>query len=137
MAETDKYYEDLFAPLMAKEGISGAAAAVTPGKAKLWARIKKEMSGGKGKGAAAGLLAWLALDKVISAGEGMAERGIQKEAIRGQAALATPENLYYQAAMPRAQAEEEQARVALFSTLSGGVLGPSNLAKGERMIGGG
>jgi hypothetical protein len=72
----------------------------SPEKAKLWAQIKKSMMGGEGKKAATGLVAWLALERIISAGEGMAERGIQREAIRGQAELATPENLYYQAAQP-------------------------------------
>ena len=49
--------------------------------------------------------------------------------------MITPENLYFQAAQPQAQAEESMARTALFQQLSGGVLGPS-LAKGEYMIGG-
>jgi endonuclease YncB( thermonuclease family) len=44
--------------------------------------------------------------------------------------------MYYQAALPQAQAEAQEARQALFSQLTnGGVLGPT-LARGERRIGG-
>ena len=49
--------------------------------------------------------------------------------------MIAPESLYFQAAQPQAQQEESMARQALFSQLSGGVLGPS-LAKGEYMVGG-
>jgi hypothetical protein len=77
--------------------------------------------------------AWL-VDKILKATHERGMRNIQREGLRGQAEMITPENLYFQAAQPQAQAEESQARQALFSQLSGGILGPS-LAKGEIMIG--
>lgn len=87
------------------------------------------------KTGAGSMFLWMALRGVLDAINQRAERGIQREAIRGQRELATPENLYYQAALPSARAEEETARQALFAQLSGGVIGPS-LAKGERIVGG-
>ena len=77
---------------------------------------------------------WL-LDKILQTTHERGMRNIQKEGLRSQAEMITPENLYMQAAQPQAQEEESMARQALFSQLSGGVLGPS-LAKGEYMIGG-
>jgi len=97
-------------------------------------KLKEMFSSGKAKAGVGGLLAVLAMERLLSEYNQAAERGVQREAIRGQGELATPENLYYQAAMPTAQAEEEQARQALFAQISGGVLGPT-LAKGERLIG--
>jgi len=69
---------------------------------------------------------------------GIHKRGLRKielANLRNQAELLTPQNLYYQAALPQAQEEESMARNALLGQLSGGVLGPQ-LAKGEYMIGG-
>ncbi|KKL10486.1 hypothetical protein LCGC14_2555320 [marine sediment metagenome] len=87
------------------------------------------------KGAGTGIfLTWL-LNKVLQTGHETGMRNIQKEGLRSQAEMVTPENLYFQAAQPQAQEEESMARQALFTQLSGGVLGPS-LAKGEYMIGG-
>lgn len=87
------------------------------------------------KGVGAGIfMTWL-LNKILQTGHETGMRGIQRAGLREQAELITPENLYFQAAQPEAQAEESMARQALFSQLSGGVLGPQ-LAKGEYMIGG-
>ncbi len=77
---------------------------------------------------------WL-LDKIMKTSHEAGMRGIQREGLRSQAELVTPENLYFQAAQPQAQEEESMARQALFTQLSGGVLGPQ-LAKGEFSIGG-
>lgn len=60
---------------------------------------------------------------------------LAREAARMKGELATPENLYAEAALPGAMAEAQQARNALLTQLSGGVIGPS-LARGERLIGG-
>lgn len=87
------------------------------------------------KGAGAGMFATWLLNKILQTGHETGMRNIQREGLRSQAELVTPENLYYQAAQPAAQAEETQAREALFAQLSGGVLGPQ-LAKGEFSIGG-
>ena len=87
------------------------------------------------KGMGAGLFATWLLQKILQTGHETGMRNIQKEGLRSQAEMITPENLYMQAAQPQAQEEESMARNALFQQLSGGVLGPS-LAKGEYMIGG-
>ena len=87
------------------------------------------------KGMGAGVFATWLLNKILQTGHETGMRNIQKEGLRRQAELVTPENLYMQAAQPQAQEEETMARQALFTQLSGGVLGPS-LAKGEYMIGG-
>ncbi len=87
------------------------------------------------KGVGAGIFATWLLQKILQTGHETGMRGIQKEGLRSQAEMVTPENLYFQAAQPAAQEEESMARQALFTQLSGGVLGPQ-LAKGEYMIGG-
>lgn len=87
------------------------------------------------KGVGAGIFATWLLNKIMQTRHETGMRGIQREGLRSQAELVTPESLYFQAAQPQAQQEESMARQALFSQLSGGVLGPS-LAKGEYMIGG-
>lgn len=87
------------------------------------------------KGMGVGLFATWLLQKILQTGHETGMRNIQREGLRSQAEMITPENLYMQAAQPQAQEEESMARQALFSQLSGGVLGPS-LAKGEYMIGG-
>ena len=119
MAVGDPYYEDL---------ITKGAAEAGPG------RLGGFLGKGTVKGAAGGLAMWLAIGRLLDGWNQRAERGIKQEAIRGQAKLASPENLYYQAALPGAKAEEEQARQMLFSQILGGVVGPS-LAAGERLIG--
>ena len=87
------------------------------------------------KGLGAGVFATWLLNKILQTGHETGMRYIQREGLRSQAEMVTPENLYMQAAQPQAQEEESMARQALYSQLSGGVLGRS-LAKGEYMIGG-
>lgn len=87
------------------------------------------------KGLGAGVFATWLLNKILQTGHETSMRGIQRASLREQGEMITPESLYFQAAQPTAQAEESQARTALFQQLSGGVLGPS-LAKGEYLIGG-
>lgn len=118
-------YDEIFAKPVA--GIPGAGGAAG-GAAGLLSR-----PGVKGIGAGV-FMTWL-LNKVLQTTHETKMRGIQKAGLREQGEMITPENLYFQAAQPQAQAEESMARTALFSQLSGGVLGPS-LAKGEMMIGG-
>lgn len=85
------------------------------------------------KAGGAGIFATWLLNKIMQTRHETGMRDIQREGLRSQAEMITPESLYHQAAQPQAQAEESQARQALLSQLSGGVLGPS-LAKGEYMI---
>ena len=80
------------------------------------------------------LLGWMALNAFLEANSQRAERSIRRKALRAQEGGMTPEDLYYQAALPAAQMEEKTARQALFAQISGGVLGPS-LARGERILG--
>ena len=119
-------YEELFAepvPGMPRGGIGGGAG-----------RIGGLLSSPMVKGAGAGIfLTWL-LNKVLQTGHETGMRNIQREGLRSQAEMITPESLYYQAAQPEAQAEERMAHQALMTQLTGGILGPQ-LAKGEMMIG--
>ena len=87
------------------------------------------------KGLGAGVFATWLLNKILQTTHETGMRGIQKAGLRSQAEMVTPENLYFQAAQPQAQEEESMARQALFTQLSGGVLGPQ-LARGEMLIGG-
>lgn len=87
------------------------------------------------KGLGAGVFATWLLNKILQTTHETGMRGIQRAGLREQGEMVTPENLYYQAAQPQAQAEETMAHQALMSQLTGGVLGPQ-LAKGEYMIGG-
>ena len=81
------------------------------------------------------MIGWYLLDKFLAGRNEKKMQNIQMQGMREGAEASSPENLYYQASLPQAQQEEEMARSALLSQLSGGVIGPS-LAKGERMIGG-
>ena len=63
------------------------------------------------------------------------KRNLRREAIQQQAGMVDPESLYLQAALPQAQEEESMARQALFTQLTGGMIGPT-LARGETLIGG-
>jgi len=123
-AGSEAYYDSLFGPEAAPAatgGIGGKAGGL--------------LGSPMVKGAGAGIfLTWL-LNKVLQTGHETGMRNIQREGLRSQAEMVTPENLYFQAAQPQAQAEESMAQQALFSQLSGGVLGPQ-LAKGEYQIGG-
>ncbi len=87
------------------------------------------------KGAGMGIFATWLLDKIMQTKHQSGMRDIQRQGIRSQAEMVTPENLYFQAAQPQAEREETMAHQALMTQLSGGVLGPS-LAKGEYSVGG-
>ncbi len=81
------------------------------------------------------MVGWLLLEKYLSGRHESKLTDIQTQATRGMAELQSPENIYLQqAALPQAQQEEEMARTALLTQISGGVIGPQ-LARGERRIG--
>jgi len=122
-AGSDAYYDSLFGP--------EAGATVPKGKG----GIGGLLSGPGVKGLGAGIFATWLLNKILQTGHETGMRRIQREGLRGQAEMVTPETLYYQAAQPQAQAEEAMAHQALIQQITGGVLGPQ-LAKGEMMIGG-
>ena len=82
-----------------------------------------------------GILGWWLAQKILDTVNQMQDIGVQRRGLRSRAEMITPQSLYAQAALPRAQEEETMARTALMQQLTGGVLGPS-LAKGEMMIGG-
>jgi hypothetical protein len=129
-ANTEEYYKSLLGPTEA-EIMAEAAGSPKPAGGLL-----SKLKGVKGlKGAGAQTLGFLILQRLLNLPAEAGERNVQREAIRAQGASMTPENLYYQAALPQAQEEESQARQALFSQLSGGVIGPS-LPRGYRVIGG-
>ena len=116
-----------------------------PGLDTLYADLLKPTGGIKGRLAGlttkgvgkvgGGMLGFWLAQKILDTVNQMQDVGVQRAGLRSRAELVTPQSLYAQAALPRAQEEETMARTALFSQLSGGVLGPS-LAKGEYMIGG-
>ena len=123
---TDDYWMNLLGQTQAEKAAAGAAGG---------GGMLKGLKGGGLKGIGSSILGYMILSRLLNIPGEIGERNVQREAIQSQASMATPENLYYQAAMPQAQQEEEMARQALFSQISGGVLGPS-LATGERLIGG-
>ncbi len=82
-----------------------------------------------------GILAFWLAQKLLDTVNQAQDIGVQRRGLRSRAEMITPQSLYARAALPRAQEEESMARQALFSQLSGGVLGPQ-LAKGEYLIGG-
>ena len=96
---------------------------------------KKLVSALGGKGGIAGILAFMAAHQVAGGINEYADIKLKREAARMQGRAMTPESLYAEAALPGAMAEAQQARNALLTQLSGGVIGPS-LARGERLIGG-
>ena len=98
-------------------------------------KAKGLLSSPGAKQAGIGIFATWLLQKLLQTGHESGMRNIQREGLRSQAEMVTPESLYMQAAQPAAQEEESMARQALFTQLSGGVLGPQ-LAKGEYQIGG-
>ena len=110
---------------MSSGGMAESIGGAIP-KGKSWLTGKKKLG--------LGLLGGFLADRVLRTLDRSAEVGIQKRAMRSQAELSSPENLYYQAAFPQAQQEEAEARQALMTHLSGGVIGPS-IATGERLIG--
>lgn len=123
---SEAYYDSLFGP---EAGVAGVGSGVR-GKA------TGLLSSPGIKGAGVGIFATWLLNKILQTGHEIGMRNIQREGLRSQAEMITPENLYHQAAQPQAQEEESMARQALMSQLTGGVLGPQQLAKGEYMIGG-
>lgn len=115
-------------PLSDADMFAGPVAGKAGGIAGLLARPEAKPIG-------LGIFATWLLNKILQTGHETGMRNIQREGLRSQAEMMTPENLYFQAAQPAAQEEESMARQALYSQLSGGVLGPQ-LAKGEYQIGG-
>jgi len=112
-------------------GIGG----VPTGDVGFMGKIQKGMGSPMAKGVGLSIFADWLMNQVMQGVHGQGMRNIQKEGLRSQAEMITPESLYMQAAQPQALEEESMARQALFQHLSGGVIGPS-LAKGEMMIGG-
>ncbi len=125
---SEAYYDKLFGPEAGMAGVPSVGGGEQG--------IKGLLSRPGIKGAGAGIFATWLLNKILQTGHETGMRNIQREGLRCQAEMITSENLYFQAAQPQAQEEESMARQALFSQLSGGVLGPQ-LAKGEYLIGGG
>jgi len=126
--EKDAYWDSLF-----RAGEATPIGSVSPGvvgSTGKWAKLKKY-----GKRFGPELIGWMLLERFLSGRHESKMRDIQKESARQQVTSTTPESLYYQATLPQAQQEEEMARTALLTHLSGGVIGPS-LARGERQIGG-
>lgn len=118
-------------------GIAAAGGAITPEKlgwlTKGLTKGRNYLGTPEGKMLGGSVATMWLLEKLMQSGHEMGMRGIQREGLERQSALATPENLFYQAALPQAQQEEQMARTALLTQLSGGVIGPS-LARGERRI---
>jgi len=129
-AEAEKYYTELFGPLEGEAGAASAAGMVGAGKGGILKSLKK---GAKRFGPE--MIGWYLLDKFLAGRHDKKMQNIQMQGMREGAEASSPENLYYQASLPQAQQEEDMARSALLSQMSGGVIGPS-LARGEKMIGG-
>ena len=115
------------AEILGSQGIGDKGAGIL-GKAK---GITTSQVGKFGRG----MLAWWLGQKLLDTINQQQDIRIQRQGLRSQAEMVTPESLYYQAALPQAQEEESMAKMALMQQLSGGVIGPS-LAKGEYQIGG-
>lgn len=119
----DPGLDSLYADLLKSGGDGGG----------IGGRLKGITSGTVGK-VGGGMLGYWLLQKILETTNQMQEMGVQRRGLRSRAEMITPQSLYSQAALPRAQEEESMARQALFSQLSGGILGPQ-LAKGEYQIG--
>lgn len=126
-AGSDAYYDQLFGPE------AGGSIGAAPG---LVGKTKGLLSSPWAKQAGTYMFGTWLLNKILGTVHETGMRGIQRRGLQSQAELITPENLYYQAAQPQAQAEEMMAQQALIQQISGGVLGPTQLAKGEYLIGG-
>lgn len=123
---TEAYYTKLLGP-------AEAETVAAPVATKVGGRLKSLKGAAKSFGP--GLVAWLMLDKFLESRHQTKMQEIELKGMANQAAGMSKDNLYYQAALPQAQQEEQAAKQALFAQLSGGIIGPS-LARGERMIGG-
>lgn len=128
---TDAYYDMLFGPE------AGASMGGTPqsGLGGVQSGMAGALNSNSLKGAGAGIFLSWALSKLLQSKHQRGMRNIQLQNLRDQAEMVTPQNLYYQAALPEVKEDEKMASNALLSHLSGGVLGPT-LAKGEYLIGG-
>ena len=113
--------DDYYAKLFGGEGaVSGSPVQFSPGvqDENFFGKLKEKGKGlGKLKGIGAQLVAFMMMNKLLEARNQAKDRGVQREGMRTQAEMATPENLYYQAAQPRAEEEEAQARSALLSQI--------------------
>ena len=67
------------------------------------------------KQAGAGMFATWLMNKILSGVHEGGMRKIQREGLRSQAEMVTPENLYFQAAQPQAREEESMAHQALMT----------------------
>lgn len=129
-----------FAKILSQQGQAEAAKAIPQGVGN-----PAEVIAGKGgilkslkKGAkrfGPEIIGWMLLEKYLSSRHESKLRDIQMGAAGDQVNSTTPDDLYYQATLPQAKEEEDMARNALLTHLSGGVIGPT-LARGERRIGG-
>ncbi len=130
MANTDDYYAKLFGGEHAGAGSPGSQ------EGGFLSGLKEKGKGlGKYKGIGAQLITFMVMNKLLEARNKSKDREVLREGMRAQAETATPESLYYQAAQPRAEEEEAQARSVLLQQISGGVLGPA-VPRGIRRIGG-
>ena len=102
---TGDYWMNLLGQAQAEKAAAGAAGG---------GGMLKGLKGGGLKGVGSSILGYMILSRLLNIPGEIGERNVQREAIQSQASMATPENLYYQAAMPQAQQEEEMARQALF-----------------------
>ena len=124
---SDAYYNALFGA-EAGAGVGGAGGATS-------GVTGQGLANPMLKSAGIGIFATWLLNKILQTKHQSGMRDIQRQGLRSQAEMVTPENIYFQAAQPQAEREETMAHQALMEHLSGGVLGPS-LAKGEYLVGG-
>jgi len=133
MPASDAYYDSLFGS--AAGAVPAGVSTPSPADPIGLGRIKGKLKGLNLKSAGAQIFGLMVIDRLLRAKHESGMRGIESERMSRQAGMATPENLIQQAAYPQAQQEEEMARTALLTAISGGIIGPS-LARGERRIGG-
>lgn len=126
MATPDAYYDKLF-------GSEAGKSAIPPQAPKGVKNLKSRLGGLNVKSMGAQVLGLMLIDKLLNMRHQSGLRDIESERMTRQGAMASPENLILQASLPQAQEEEQMARTALLTQLSGGVIGPQ-LARGERRI---
>ena len=123
-------------PLTDFDALLGAGGGVTPPQGGGVVQSVKSKLGGIGmKSIGAQLIGLFLLDKILQTKHQAGLTDIQVEGMQRQSELVTSENLYAQEALPQAQEEEAMARNALLLQLSGGILGPQQVARGNRLIG--